>query len=109
MFVKRSNLLGYFFVAVLLLFLGGCSTPIDEVMDATEKMMDHALEIGAESAAKEEFTKAQDYYVQAMDALQRDDINEARRLAKKALLLAEDAINKVARQQKSLEAEKERL
>lgn len=109
MLTKRSNLLNYFFVAVLLLFLGGCATPIEQVMEETEQMMDHALEIGAESAASTEFTKAQDNYVQAMDAFQRDDVNEARRLAKKAQLYAEDAINKVGRQRKALEAEKEQL
>jgi len=96
-----SVLLGGLLIAVLT----GCAQPVEEVMKATEAKLNQAIQVGAETAAYEDYQKAQETFDAAMEALDRGDKKEARKLAQKAGLYAEDAVNRAQRQSNALTEE----
>ena len=107
--LHRTTLSITIIAALFALFIIGCDTTADRELHRAQDAMDAAEEIGAEEYATDDFRRAYDYFQEAMDASDRGEIQEARRLAIKAKLGFEDATTKTEERMRTLQSEHERL
>ena len=86
----------YLFSLLLLLSVTsiGCDVSAERELRRAQAALEAADEIDAEAYAAEDFMEAEEYFEEAMAADEDDQVQEARRLAIKAKLRAEDAIDK---------------
>lgn len=107
--MKKSA--SYFLSLIILLSVAtiGCDVSAERELRRAQASLDIADEMDAEAYAAEDYMAAEELFEEAMAASEDDQVQEARRLAIKAKLRAEDAIDKTKDRLRSLEAEQERL
>lgn len=95
--------------AALALAAGGCDTTADRELQRANEALEAAREVGADEHATEDYNAAEEAFAQAQQLARDQRVAEARSMAVKAKILAEDARNKAVERQRILEAEMERL
>ncbi len=106
---KRSSVLVPILVVILTAILAGCDTSAERELRRAEQSLDMAQQYGAEQYATEDYMAAQELLVEADQLARENRIQEARSLAVKAKLRADDALRKAKEYQKILEEEEDRL
>ncbi len=89
--------------------LAGCDTTADRELRRAEAALDAALNVGADRYATEDYQAAEEYFVEAAELAKENRIQEARNLAIKSKLRAEDSERKAKEYQQILQDEEDRL
>ncbi len=105
----RTALLIIILTAFSAVLFTGCDVSADRELNRAQAALDMAEEVSAEEHAPDDFLAAEEFFVEAMQANEDHEVQEARRLAIKAKLKAEDAIDKTKDRLRSLNAENERM
>lgn len=105
----RINLLIIILAVSTAVSLSGCDTSADRELRRAETALDEALDVGADRYATDDYQAAETYLVEAADLARENRIQEARSLAIKSKLRAEDATRKAKEYQQILQEEEERL
>jgi len=106
---RTKYLLSIITVALLAVALIGCDTTAERELKRAEKAINEAQQANAEEYATEDYLKAEQYLVEAVELAQDNRIQEARQLAIKAKLSAEDGLRKAQERQRIMESEMDRL
>ncbi len=96
-------------IALLSLSLVGCDTTAERELQRAEEALLEAEEYSAEEHATEDFIRAEELLSEAAELARDNRIQEAREVAIKAKLRAEDAMLKAKERAKILEAEMEKI
>lgn len=87
----------------------GCDTSADRELRRAERAIDEALDVGADQYASEDYNRAEELLTEADELAKENRIQEAREVAIRAKLRAEDAKKKADEYQLILAEEEERL
>ncbi len=96
-------------VAVFSLSLTGCDVTAERELQRAERAIEEARDLNAEEHATEDYLAAEDLLVEAAELARDDRIQEARHVAIKAKLRAEDAAGKAQERMKILDEEMQEL
>ena len=96
-------------VAVFALSLTGCDVTAERELKRAETAIEEARDLNAEEHATEDYLAAEGLLVEAVELARDDRVQEARYIAIKAKLRAEDAANKAQERMRILGEEMRKL
>lgn len=96
-------------VFLLTFAFAGCDATADRELKRAQEALDQAQDMGADAHAFDDFRKAEEFFEQAMEANDNNKVQDARALAIKAKLKADDAMSKTKDRVSALKEEQSRL
>ena len=96
-------------VAAAALLAAGCDTTAERELARAEAALDDAARANASEFASDDYNAAEAAFAEAQSLAANNHVQEARSMAIKAKILAEDAKHKAEERQRILESEMERI
>ena len=105
----KAGLIISMFVILFSFSLTGCDVTAERELRRAEEAIEVARDLNSEEHATEDYLEAEELLIQASEMAKDNRIQEARQLAIKSKLRAEDATRKAKERQRILEAEMDEL